>query len=43
MQVDIDAQGLLKIVHMVKLNRGSDQDAFQAMPAYSESQASPFA
>lgn len=40
LQVDIDAQGLLKVVHMVKLQHSSEQDGFQAVSSYSESQAS---
>ena len=40
-QVNIDAQGLLKVVHMVKLQNSADQEGFQAVSAYSESQASP--
>ena len=40
-QVNIDAQGLLKVVHMVKLQNSADHEGFQAVSAYSESQASP--
>ena len=39
-QVCIDAQGLMKITHMVNLQHIMDQDSYLGPAAYSESQAS---
>lgn len=39
-QVSIDAQGLMKITHMVNLQHIMDQDSYLGASAYSESQAS---
>ena len=39
-QVSIDAQGLLKITHMINLQHIMEQDNYLGLSAYSESQAS---
>lgn len=38
--MEMDSEGLLKVVHMVKLQNSSERDGFQPVPAYPESQVS---